>query len=80
MQEQGRGMRPCAYISFKLSPTQQRWPAYERELFAMVKCLEIWKYYLHGRKVKVETDHAPLKYFQTQQKVTYKVVRWLDFL
>ena len=54
--------------------------AYETELWAMIKCLQVWKHYLHGTSVEIRTDHAPLKYFHTQGKLTDKIVRWLDFL
>ena len=80
MQDQGEGLKPCAYISSKLSKAMTRRGAYETELWAMIKCLQVWKHYLHGTSVEIRTDHAPLKYFHTQGKLTDKIVRWLDFL
>lgn len=80
MQDQGLGLKPCAYMSQKLDKTKMRRGAYETELWALIKCLKTWKHYLYGSSVEIRTDHAPLKYINTQGKLTDKVVRWLDFL
>ena len=80
MQDQGQGLKPCAYVSAKLTAAMMKRGAYETELWAMIKCLQTWKHYLHGTSVEIRTDHAPLKYFHTQGNLTDKVVRWLDFL
>ena len=80
MQDQGDGLKPCAYVSAKLTEAMLKRGAYETELWAMIKCLQTWKHYLHGTSVEIRTDHAPLKYYHTQGKLTDKVVRWLDFL
>ena len=45
-----------------------------------LKCFQTWKYYLASSYVQVQSDHSPLKWMQTQSKLTDKVVRWLDFL
>ena len=56
-------LRPCAYLSSKLSKAQLNKGAYETELWAMVKSLMHWKHYLYGSFVEIRTDHQPLKYF-----------------
>ena len=80
LQDQGSGLKPCAYLSQRLNATQRKLGTYENELWAMIKSFQTWKHYLHGTKIQVQTDHAPLKWFQSQAKVTDKVGRWLDFL
>ena len=74
--------KPCAYISYKLHQGQQvpKWSPYEIELWAMVRCLQIWRHHLVGNHFTVRTDHAPLKHFHPQKHVTDKLARWLDFL
>ena len=80
LQDQGNGMRPCMYLSKRLSDKQMSMSPYESELFAMVTCLQQWKPYLVGRHFHIRSDHSPLKYYQTQEKLTDKLVRQLDFL
>ena len=75
-----RLLRPCAYMSSKLSKVQKDRGAYETELWAMVKALMTWKHYLAGTEVEVRSDHQPLKWFQSQSKLSGKLMRWLDFL
>ena len=58
--------KKCAYVSAKLTAAMMKRGAYETELWAMIKCLQTWKHYLHGTSVEIRTDHAPLKYFHTQ--------------
>ena len=73
-------LRPVSYMSSKLNATQLRRSTYEKELWALVKCFQVWKHYLADVEIEVRTDHSPLKYFHTQGKLTDKLVRWLDFL
>ena len=42
MQDQGEGLRPLAFLSRRLKPTEQRYSAYERELAAVAYCLMSW--------------------------------------
>ena len=57
--------KPVAFASRKLSPTEQRYSATERELLAIVYCYMQFYSHVYGRKIKIYTDHQPL--------VTYKV-------
>ena len=36
LQQHGKHWHPCAYMSLKLSPTQQCYPVHEHKLFALV--------------------------------------------
>ena len=68
--------RPVAYFSKKLSLTQQKWAATEKEAYALVQSLERFQHYLQGRKFTVFTDHKPLKsLFKCEQRNT-KIQRW----
>ena len=53
--------RPLSYFSKKLSSTQQRWCATEKEAYAVILSLEKFQCYLQGHKFTVYTDHKPLK-------------------
>src|ERR1700675_468903 len=76
-QNQGKGDQPIAYLSKKLSGTEQNWPAHEQELYAVVNALKHWKYYLLGSRFDVYTDSIALKTIMTQKNLTSKQFRWV---
>jgi len=76
LQTYPEGDRPVCYMSKKLSPTQQRWPAIEQECYAVVSAIEQWRHYLHGHHFLVESDHKPLESFTTKSQSNDKCERW----
>lgn len=51
---------PLAWLSKMLSPAEQKWPANERELFAVVSALRRYPELFAGRWVTVLTDNTTL--------------------
>ncbi|OWZ14554.1 Retroelement [Phytophthora megakarya] len=72
------GEHPVAYLSRKLSDTERRWPAHEKELFAIKFCLEKWRPYLLGSMFTVYTDSIACKWFFTKKQSSPKLLRWFD--
>nr|XP_015833782.1 PREDICTED: uncharacterized protein K02A2.6-like [Tribolium castaneum] len=52
--------QPVAYASRALTETEINYAQIEKELLAVVYCLEKFHYYIYGRHVTVQTDHKPL--------------------
>ncbi|OWZ17135.1 LOW QUALITY PROTEIN: Retrotransposable element [Phytophthora megakarya] len=69
------GEHPVAYLSRKLSDTERRWPAHEKEVFAIQFCLERWRPYLLEAKFTVYTDSIACKWFFTKKKSSPKLLR-----
>ena len=72
--------RPVAFESRKLSPTERRWPTHEKELLAIVHALKTWRVYLDAGRVRLITDHASLRFLDTQKTLTPKQARWKESL
>ena len=53
-------LKPVAYASKSLTPTEQRYACIEREMLAIVFGVQRFHTYLYGRKFTVVTDHKPL--------------------
>ncbi len=53
-------LRPIAYASKSLTPTEQRYACIERELLAIVYGTQRFHTFLYGRSFQVITDHKPL--------------------
>ncbi|KAK0598331.1 hypothetical protein LWI29_033736 [Acer saccharum] len=71
---------PVAYESRKWNEAEQRYSAHEKEMAAVVHCLDTWRHYLLGTKFTVMTDNMANTYFKTQKKLTPKQARWQEFL
>jgi hypothetical protein len=72
--------RPVAFTSKKLSGPELNYPTHEQELLAVVHALRKWRYYLDGTRFIVYTDHATLRHFPTQPKLTRRQGRWMELL
>jgi len=51
-------------------------------MLAVIRCLEAWRHYLEGAKLKFEiwTDYKNLQYFMTSQKLNCRQARWALYL
>ena len=57
--------RLVAFISKSLSDTERNYEIHNKEMLAIVRCLEVWRHFLEETIVKFEiwTDHKNLEYF-----------------
>ena len=63
--------RPVAFISKSLSNTEHNYEIHDKEILAIIRCLEEWRHFLEGAVIKFEiwTDHKNLEYFMKVQKL-----------
>jgi len=54
-----------AFISKSLSNTERNYKIHNKEILAIVRCLEAWRLFLEGTtiKFKIWTDYRNLEYF-----------------
>ena len=71
-----------AFISKLLSPPEKNYEIHDKEMLAVIWCLEDWKHYLEGTKkeFKIWTDHKNLQYFMSSQKLNCRQARWALYL
>ena len=68
-----------ALVSKKLQPTQQRWPAYRKELYGIVFSLRRFHAYIWGRvDLVLHTDHKPLTHMFSSAELSHPLQQWLD--
>jgi len=74
--------RPVAFISKSLNAMEQNYEIHDKEMLAVIRCLEVWRHYLEGAKLKFKiwTDHKNLQYFMTSQKLNQRQARWVLYL
>lgn len=77
-QDAGQGLQPVAFESHKMNGAERNYATHEQEMLAVVHSFRKWRHYLEGRKhvVTVVTDHASLKYFDSQPKLSRRQARW----
>ena len=67
-----RKWKPVAYFSKSLNKIERNYKIYNKEILAVIKELENWRYLLKEAKFKFEiwTNHKNLEYFMKVQKLS----------
>jgi hypothetical protein len=74
-------LRTVAYLSRKFTPAEANYPIHDKELLAVIFCLQEWDSELRSvREFEVVTDHKNLEYFTKKQKLTERHVRWAQIM
>lgn len=73
---------PLAFFSQKLSPSQQKYSPYDRELLAIYESIKYFRHMLEARHFVVFTDHKPLSYAFSEKKANCspRQYRHLDYI
>jgi len=74
--------RPVAYISKLLNKAERNYEIHNKEMLAIIWCLEAWRHFLKEAKDQFEiwTDHKNLEYFMKAQKLNQRQMRWSLYL
>lgn len=74
-------LRPVAFYSKKNNPAEANYPIHDKELLAVIRCLEEWDAELRSvPQFEIWTDHKNLEYFQKKRQLTERQVRWAETL
>lgn len=76
----GKLLGVIGYFSKTISDTQSRYHIGELELLAIVESLKHFRYYLHGHKFLLRTDHSSLLSYRSKKEPSQRLTRWLQFL
>ena len=73
---------PVAFYSKSLSPVERNYKIHDKEMLAIIRVLEEWRYFLEGawHPVEIWTDHKNLEYFMTTKKLNRCQARWSLYL
>ena len=66
-----------SFISKALNKTERKYKIYDKEMLGVIKCLEAWRHFLEGTRIKFEvwTGHKNLEYFMTSQNLNHRKAR-----
>lgn len=69
--------RPIAYMSRALGIAKKSWSVYNKEMFAIVEAVRVWRPYLLGQRFTILTDQRNIKFFLEQQVATPEQQKWM---
>ena len=69
-----------AYFSEKLNGPHLNYSIYDKELYALVRVLEVWQHYLLPKEFVIHSDHEALKYLKSQGKLNRRHAKWIEFI
>jgi cleavage and polyadenylation specificity factor subunit 1 len=74
--------QPLAFFSRKLSPSQQKYSAYDRELLAIYQAVKHFRHMLEARHFIIFTDHKPITFAfqQKRDQCSPRQVNHLDYI
>ena len=72
--------RPIAYFSEKLTGARLNYSIYDKELYALVRVLEVWQHYLWPKEFIIHSDHEALKYLKAQSNLHRRLAKWVEFI
>ena len=75
-------LHPVAFYSKNMTPAECNYQIYDKELLAIIRCLEHWRPELECTDVPVRifTDHKGLIYFAEGRDLSRRQARYLDML
>ena len=73
-------IRPVAYFSGTLTAQNRSWCATKKEVYAALKSMQHFNYYLRGAKCTLHCNHKPLEPFLTRGMKIVKMDRWAMLL
>src|SRR5664279_6646586 len=60
--------------------TRLNYPIYDKELYALVRVVEIWQHYLWPKEFIIHSDHESLKYLKSQANLNKRHAKWVEFI
>src|SRR5947207_3862236 len=74
-------LRPCAYFSKKNLLAECNYDIHDKELLAVIRCLEEWDTELRSVKpFMILTDHKNLEHFIKARRLNKRQMRWAEIL
>ena len=72
---------PIAYFSKNLNDSRRdKYTTYEKQFYALVRCLEHRRYYLLPKEFVLWSGHDALKFINYQRKLIEKHTQWIECL
>ncbi|GJW06309.1 RNA-directed DNA polymerase [Tanacetum coccineum] len=74
-----QNQRPVAFFSEKLNDARHKYSTYDKEFYAIVRSLDMWRHYLLSNEFVLFSDHEALKFINGQHKLKSRHAKWVEF-
>ena len=78
LQVQGDKVRPIAFASKRLTPSQRKYCTTRKELLPLITFTRQFRHYLLGRRFLIRTDHSSLAWLMRLKDIEGQLERWLE--
>ena len=75
-----RKLAPVAYASRRLKPAEKNYAVIEKEALSIYWAFHKFEAYIYGREFTLLTDHRPLLYLSSADKLNPRLKRWAIYL
>lgn len=72
--------RTIAFFSEKLSDSRKNYSTYDKEVYAIIRALDLWSQYLLSKPFVLYSDHEALKFINGQHKLNRRHALWVECL
>lgn len=69
-----------AFSSEKLNEAKHKYSSYDLEMYALVQALKRWRHYLLPKEFVVYTDNQALSFLISQDKLSHRHMKWMEYL
>ena len=76
----GGKVRPIAFASKRLTPSQRKYCTTRKELLALITFTRQFRHYLLGRRFLIRTNHSGLAWLMKFKDIEGQLARWLEEL
>ena len=72
--------RPIVFNTRRLKTSESQYASHKGELLALIFAMDMYKFFLTGRKFLIRTDNSALSWLKTQKDPKGILMRWLRIL
>lgn len=72
--------KPVVFFSEKLNDAKKNYSSYDLELYAIVESLKKHKHYLLPKEFVVFIDNHALSFLSSQDKLSHRNMKWMEYL
>ena len=65
-----------AYTSKQLLERERKWATVEKETYAIVHAVKVFRTYIYGQQITVYSDHKPLEWLMSKNALCGRLSRW----
>jgi hypothetical protein len=71
---------PIAYFSENLNEEKLKYSTYDKEFYAIIQAMKMWRHYLIPKEFVLYSDNHALQFVNQQEKLNQRHVKWVGYM